>query len=69
MLLHHPDVLLELNRQRRAHVSAEIAMIRPCAVGHNPGVVRRQLGAALIALGQRLTGSASTGRALPSPIP
>ncbi len=66
---HHPEVMLELNRQRQAHVRAEIAMMQPCVVRRDPGVVRRQLGAALIALGQRLTGSASTGRALPSPIP
>ncbi len=68
-MLHHPDVLLEVNRQRQARVRAEIAMMRSCAVGHQPGVVRRQLGAALIALGQRLTGSASAGRVLPAPIP
>ncbi len=69
MLLHHPDVLFEVNCQRQARVRAEIAMMRSREVGHQPGVVRRQLGAALIALGQRLTGSASTGRALPAPIP
>ncbi len=68
MMLHHPDILLELSCQRQARVRAEVAMMQSRSVGHNPGVVRRQLGAALIALGQRLTGSASAGRALPGPI-
>jgi hypothetical protein len=69
MMLHHPDVLLELSCQRQARVRAEIAMMRSREVGHQPGIVRRQLGAALIVLGQRLTGSASAGRALATPLP
>ena len=62
----HPELMLDLNRQRQAQVRTEVAKMQPRASGHDPGMVRQRLGTMLIALGQRLVGSAATDRALPA---
>ena len=65
-MMQHPDFMLDMVQQRQIRVRAEIAMLRPRGPRHDPGAVRRQLGTMLIALGQRLVGSAASSRTLPA---
>lgn len=64
----HPELMLDLNRQRQAQVRTEVAKMHPRSSTHEPGLVRRRLGTMLIALGQRLVGSTGTGGGLPAPL-
>lgn len=65
-MLQQPLFMLDLAQQRQDRVRADIAALRARATVHDPSVVRRQFGRALIVLGQRLAGASSPVQPLPA---
>jgi hypothetical protein len=61
-----PAFMFDMVQQRHDRVRADVAAMRSRVSAHDPSAVRRQLGRALIALGQRLAGASIPAQPLPA---